>query len=128
MPGLDARNGSVAGPLAAEANRELPAGVRVQPGERPVVSQVGANQLYRFALKYEGVPLAGDSDYGAVLHSTGRVLASRARNLPETVDETRPTVEPLTASTVAAEHARLTIGLAGQLTVASPRLEIWVDS
>ena len=113
VPGLDVGNRSVAGPLAAEANRELPAGVRVRPGERPVVSQVGANQLYRFALEYEGVPLAADSDYVAVLHPTGRVLASRVRNLPETVDETQPDVEPLTASTVAAEHARRTFGLAG---------------
>ena len=128
MPGLDVRSQSVAGPLAAEANRELPAGVRVRPGGRPVLGQVGANQLYRFALEYDGVALAPETDYVAVLHPTGRVLASRARNLPETVDTTEPSVDPLTASTVAADHARRTFGLAGQMTVASPRLEIWVDS
>ena len=73
VPGLDAGNRAAAGPLAAEANRELPPGVRVPPGARPVVSEVGPNQLYRFALEYEAVPLAAGTDYVAVLHSTGRV-------------------------------------------------------
>ncbi len=84
-----------------------------QPGARPVVSVVGTNQLYRFALEYEGVPLAAGTDYVAVLHSTGRVLASRARNLPETVDGTQPTTDAATASSIAAADARQTFGLAG---------------
>jgi hypothetical protein len=128
VPGLDVRTQSVAGPLAAEANRELPPGVRVQPGARPVVSVIGTNQLYRFALEYEGVPFAAETDYVAVLHSTGRVLASRTRNLPETVDGTQPTTDASTAWSFAAADARQTFGIAGQLTVANPRLEIWVDA
>jgi hypothetical protein len=128
IPGLDAGARSIEGPLAAEANREFPSGVRVLPAARPVVSQAGRNQVYRFSLEYEGVPLAAGTDYVAILHPGGRVLASRARNLPQSVDATRPATDAATAATVAVDHARRTFDLTGSLTVASPRLEVWVDA
>ena len=127
IPGLDVAARAIEGPLAAEANRDLPSGVRVPMGARPIVSQASPNRLYRFSLEYEGVPLAAGTDYVAVLHPSGRVLASRARNLPEFVDTTQPTTDAATAAAIAAGDVRRTFGLAGSLSVASPRLEVWVD-
>ena len=112
--------------LRADADRQLPEGFRVRDDGAPVVAPVSGNRLFRFGLEYDGVRLAS-ADYVAIVGQNGRLLASRFRNIPRSVDATVPTVDPATARAVATMHARGTLGQAGTLSATHPRLELWVD-
>jgi len=113
--------------LRADADAQLPDGFRLRDDVDPLVSPVASNTLYRFGLAYHGVRLASDVDYVAIVGRNGRLLSSRVRNVPRSVDGTVATVDASAALAAAAGHARATLGQAGALSTSTPVLEIWVD-
>jgi hypothetical protein len=76
-------------------------------------------------LAYRGVPLSRGSDYMTVVGGDNRLLVTRRRGLPNSVDGTVPT---LTADTALAA-ARQAAGAAfsGADAQVRPALEVWVD-
>ena len=83
--------------------------------------------FYRFDIEDDGVVLAAPADYVAIVSRTGRLLASRTRGLPVSVDGTQPTSVSLDAVNAAMTHARDVLAQSGPLTATDPALEIWVD-
>jgi Zn-dependent metalloprotease len=77
-------------------------------------------------IEYKNVPLARGSDFLSIATADGRVLATRQRNLPRSIDATSPTVQDSAAIAAAQSAARSSFGKA-KVTASSPVLEIWVD-
>ena len=118
---------SIDAQLRAQANEDLPRGVSVRLQPARVAGQ-NESLLYRYLLEYEGVPLANQSDYTALVsRRSGRLLGSRTRRLPQSVDGTRPTVNRTQAMAAAITHATEVFGQPRSAIDADPELEIWVD-
>lgn len=132
------------GALAARnMQARLPAGYQVKLGDTVrVMSQaprlastksvVAAPEASRAKLvtlsrlEYQNVPLARGSDYLSIATEDGRVLATRQRNLPGSIDATSPTVQKSAAVAAAQSAAKDNIGKT-KVTANDPVLEIWVD-
>ena len=78
--------------LRADADSQLPEGLRLRDDGEPFVAPVGGNSLFRFGLEYRGIRLADGSTYVAIVGRNGRLLSSRFQNIPHAVDATVPTV------------------------------------
>jgi hypothetical protein len=128
VPNLDPeRPDTVNAALRADGDRSLPPGFRVR-ATGPSIARANGNQVFRFDLEYQGVPLAASSDYVAVVGRSGRILATRTRGLPVSVDGAQAATPAAVATNLALSHARDTLGQSGSLTASIPSLEIWVDS
>jgi hypothetical protein len=124
--GLPPREAAAA--LRADADSQLPAGLRLRDDGEPFVAPVGGNSLFRFGLEYRGIRLAGGSTYVAIVGRNGKLLSSRLQNIPSAVDATAPTVGASAALAAATGHARDTLGQPGTLSATTPVLEVWVDA
>lgn len=114
--------------LRAEGDNQLPPGFHIRVDVAPAISPAGPNRIFRFGLDYQGVPLAAPADFVAIVAADGRLLSSRLRGLPETVDAAAPTSAAAAAVDTALRHARATTGAAAETLVADePGLEIWTD-
>ena len=114
--------------LRADADRQLPEGLRLRDDGEPFVAPVGGNSLFRFGLEYRGIRLADGSTYVAIVGRNGKLLSSRFQNIPRAVDATVPTVGASAAVATATDHARNTLGQSGTLSETAPVLEVWVDA
>lgn len=114
--------------LRADADSQLPAGLRLRDDGEPFVAPVGGNRLFRFGLEYRGIALASASTYVAIVGRNGRLLSSRWQNVPHAVDATVPTIAVSTALAAATAHARQTLAQSGALSATTPVLEVWVDA
>ena len=146
MPGV--RAGAEAMEVGAAAARELqsrlPEGFTLAPAQSvhvmsraPKVAtdkeslanlETGPGKVVTLArMRYHGVPLAPGSDYLSIASDDGRVLLTRQRNVPSSVDAATPTVTPAAAANMATSAARSRAGRL-RLTADAPVLEVWVDS
>ena len=114
--------------LRADADSQLPEGLRLRDDGEPFVAPVGGNSLFRFGLEYRGIRLADGSTYVAIVGRNGKLLSSRFQNIPHAVDATVPTVGASAAVAAATDHARNTLGQSGTLSESTPVLEVWVDA
>ena len=114
--------------LRADADSQLPEGLRLRDDGEPFVAPVGGNSLFRFGLEYRGIRLADGSTYVAIVGRNGKLLSSRFQNIPHAVDATVPTVGASAAVAAATDHARNTLGQSGTLSETTPVLEVWVDA
>lgn len=124
--------------LAAAAQATLPEGFVLLPAETKRTGAIAPVNVAKAAspanekfitvhpLAYRGVPLAKGSDYMTVTNADGRLLVTRKRGLPDSVDATQPTVDAAAAVAVAAKSAGL--ALAADARNAKPALEVWVDN
>ena len=94
--------------LRADADSQLPEGLRLRDDGEPFVAPVGGNSLFRFGLEYRGIRLADGSTYVAIVGRNGKLLSSRFQNIPHAVDATVPMVDASAALAAATEHARRT--------------------
>jgi len=85
----------------------------------------GAKVITLHTVDYKGIPLARGSDYLTIVAGDGRLLATRQRAIPTSVDATRPTVTAERAVAAARGHGGAALA---QAVVDAPRLEIWVGS
>jgi hypothetical protein len=124
--GLPSRAAAAA--LRADADRELPEGIRLRDDGEPVVAPLGRKRLFKFGLAYRGIRLSAASTYVAIVGENGKVLSSRFQHVPDAVDATAPTVLASAAVAAATGHARQTRGQSGALSGTTPELEVWVDA
>lgn len=79
-----------------------------------------------YPIEYQSIPLAKGSDYLAIVSEDGRLLHARERGIPDSVDQTDPTVPPEDAVAAAAEAAGPEFA-DGRPVATEPTLEIWVS-
>lgn len=119
---------AVAEAVAAEFAADLPSPVRVWREAAPVVARSSDTLVYRFRLEVETIPLSAESDLVAVIGRGGRLLSSRIRNVPATIDPLVPTVAATEAIGAALAHAAAAGVPRADVRPSVPYLEIWVDA
>lgn len=100
---------------------ESPVNAAIAPGEA-----AGEKFVTVHPIAYQGVPLAKGSDYTTMVSADGRLLVTRKRGLPNSVNGTTPTVgadEALAAARKAGGSALSS----GDVRQTTPALEVWVD-
>jgi hypothetical protein len=139
---------SVAGMSAATAvQARLPDGftllqgqtVRIAPSSAPGAranmapsgaSAAGASSDEKFVtlhpLAYHGVPLSKGSDYLTIVGANNRLLVTRKRSVPDSVDGTTPTVTADAAVEAARQAGGATLA-ASSAQASKPTLEVYVD-
>lgn len=113
--------------LRSHGKSELPVGLELSQIE-PTIATLDATTVIRYSLEYQGVALAQGSDYVGVVDPRGRLLSSRLRNIPSSVDGAVATVDAATATDVAVSAPASSSAGSGSTASASvPQLQIWVD-
>lgn len=117
--------GSAAGALAAS---ELPEGLTLLPGtsiQAMAGEPAGEKWFVTYPLAYNGVPVSKYSDVMVIVDGAGNPLYLRKRNLPASVDASRPAVRPGDAVAAARSHAGAALG--ETVEASEPALEVWVE-
>ena len=106
----------------------LTPGLEVRTGNSVRLSKAVTSKLVTLhPMAYRGVPLAPGSDVLSITTASGRVLAVRERNLPRSVDGTRPSVT-LDAAKRAALEAGRSHDMPADARAGEPTLEVLVDA
>lgn len=101
-------------------------GTRLKATANAIPDRSSSKYVTLYPVEYKGVPLAKGGDYLTILSEDGRLLATRQRNFPSTVNATKPTVDKSKAVDAARRTDKGKLG-GGNHEASDPKLEIWVD-